>query len=183
MVIMMVLSIFSGMTVFASADTISLWTGSADTTWYTEGTTFTIDSPEKLAGLASLVNGGNTFEGITIKLENNIILNDASSSRYWTPIGGDGKPFKGTFDGQGHSIKGLKINATTSNQGLFGNNAGTIQNVIIAADGEIKVSTSSGSYVGAIAGYNSGTISQCGNETKIDIVKTTAVGGIAGLNI
>ena len=42
-----------------------------DTSWYTgheSDTTFTLTTADQLAGLASLVNSGTTFEGKTVKL-------------------------------------------------------------------------------------------------------------------
>ena len=76
----------------------------------------TISTAEQLAKLAALVNAGNTFEGVTIKLSVNIDLDN----REWTPIGHGGSDyasavdqysavFKGTFDGDNHTIYNLKI--------------------------------------------------------------------------
>jgi len=53
-----------------------VWDGTADTTWYTNNksaTEYTINTAEKLAGLAKLVNGGGSngtydMSGKTIKL-------------------------------------------------------------------------------------------------------------------
>ena len=84
------------------------WTGAVDTTWYENNATateFEIASGEELAGLAQLVNGGNTFKGKTIKLAGNINLNGLA----WTPI----VEFGGTFDGQGYIISNLYIEGTS----------------------------------------------------------------------
>ena len=90
------------------------WDGtSVDTSWYNDtDSAFSISTPEQLAGLARLVNGGNTFEGKTITLTAAINL----GGHGWTPIGsGDifsptqAKPFSGVFDGGGYSIVGLSI--------------------------------------------------------------------------
>ena len=54
-----------------------------DTSWYTgheSDTTFTLTTADQLAGLASLVNSGNTFEGKTVKLGGDITI-----SGDWTP--------------------------------------------------------------------------------------------------
>ena len=37
----------------------------------------------------------------------------------WTPIGGSKKKYNGTFDGQGHTISGLYVKATSTYTGLF----------------------------------------------------------------
>ena len=66
--------------------------------------------------------------------------------RGWNPIGsGDlykGGAFSGVFDGNGHTIKGLRINLTNSNPpagiakdtyaGLFANVTGTVRNLHLA---------------------------------------------------
>ena len=56
------------------------WSGETDTTWYKDTTTeFVLTTAEQLAGLAKLVDEGNTFEGKTIKLDNDIDLNSKLS--------------------------------------------------------------------------------------------------------
>lgn len=90
------------------------WDGtSVDTSWYTDlkgVNRFSIYVPEQLAGLAKLVNEGNTLAGKTITLMTDIDL----GGHEWTPIGtitaeGMPVPFSGAFYGQGHLIKGLSI--------------------------------------------------------------------------
>ncbi len=96
----------------ADADT---WDGTADTTWYNEtDTEFTLTTAEQLAGLAELVDGGDTFEGKTVKLGNDIDLyceDDNGELVSFDPIGyGYNIVFKGTFDGQYHTISNLYQN-------------------------------------------------------------------------
>ena len=111
----------------------------ADIDWYkSTDTEFTLTTAEQLYGLAKLVNlGTDTFEGKTIKLGRDIVINDwkvgetdyraldfADSStndpafenngtnfKYFPTIGSYDndtyRPFMGTFDGQGHKISGL----------------------------------------------------------------------------
>lgn len=56
----------------------SVWNGGIDTSWYQKDKTyFKISAPE-LAGLAKLVNNGNTFAGKTVQLVSDITLNDVS---------------------------------------------------------------------------------------------------------
>ena len=75
-----------------------------------------ITTAEQLAKVAAMVNAGNTFEGVTLKLYVDIDLNNIE----WTPIGHGGSNyasavdeysavFKGTFDGNNHTIYNLKI--------------------------------------------------------------------------
>ena len=82
------------------------WNGTADTSWYSESrNTYTLDTAEELAGLARLVNNGtDDFSGKTIRLNRSVDI----SGTPWTPIGANGTPFRGTFDGRGNSIIGFE---------------------------------------------------------------------------
>ena len=70
-----------------------------------------ISTFEELCNFRDKVNAGATYEGMTVKLMADIDI----SSRAWTPIGvayrkniTEASPvFRGTFDGQGHTISGL----------------------------------------------------------------------------
>ncbi|MCM1503569.1 MAG: hypothetical protein NC127_00025 [Muribaculum sp.] len=98
---------------------------------------YAITSSAELAGLAKLVNNGNTLEGKTVTLKADLDLNNIA----WTPIGlGDGnsveRVFNGSFDGEGHTIKNLSISLQGKNAmfaGLFGRawSDATMSNVII----------------------------------------------------
>lgn len=86
---------------------------------------------------------------------------DLSSITRWTPIGTEETPFTGNFDGDGHSIKNMKIDVGTSsnignNVGLFGftNNGATIKNVTLE---NYKINGGYGNNVGALIGYARGT--------------------------
>ena len=78
------------------------------------------------AGLAELANKGTYFEGKTVKLGANIILNEGVLNAEkelnerdfyeWTPI----SYFSGTFDGQGHTISGLFIGKEENNNDYIG---------------------------------------------------------------
>ena len=64
-----------------------------------------IDKPEQLAYIAKIVNEGNTLEGKTVLLRNDLDL----SRKSWTPIGRYNAPFSGELNGNGHSVTGLTI--------------------------------------------------------------------------
>ena len=94
------------------------WNGQVDTAWYnTKDTSFTIYNADQLAGLGYLVDNGNTFDGKTIELGFDIDLygkyseaerGDKEEYRSFNPIGyGYNVVFKGTFDGNGHTIRNL----------------------------------------------------------------------------
>ena len=99
----------------------------------------------------------------------------------WTPIGSSDNGFTGTFDGQGHTIRNMRI-IGTGYVGLFGyiEEGGTVQNVQFK-DVDIL---NAADYTGIIAGRNDGIISHCqieeggvpGNQ------QNKHIGGIAGQN-
>lgn len=113
------------------------WSQVAQSSWYTGNEEeYTIMTAEQLAGLALLVNYGNSFEGITIKLGSDVI--DLSAYN-WTPIGNADYPFAGIFDGCGNAIIGLNCTVDETDfaankqvvAGLFGciNSTATVGNL------------------------------------------------------
>ena len=114
-----------------------------------------IKTKEDFLTFAEAVNNGTSYEGYTIKLVKDIELTEA-----WTPVGQTGATqFHGTFDGQGHTIKGLTINAPESYStnyatGMFGwvETGAVIKNIVLD-----EANINGYHYVGAIAGYMSGS--------------------------
>lgn len=174
----------------AYADEPEIWDGTTDTSWYNPSESeFTLTTAAQLAGLAELVNGGNTFIDKTIKLGADITLNDTTSwenwddstvgLNTWTPVGsfnnGSGTAFKGEFDGRGHTISGIYISTTNDEKGLFGFcTGGTIENLSVTQS-YIK----GGYFVGAIAGSaQNEIISDCHFTGKMTGIYE--VGGIVG---
>ncbi len=106
---------------------------------------------------------------------------DLSGYENWMPIGYDAI-FLGTFDGDGHVIRGLNINSEINPAGLFAESYGIIRNVGLE---DVSVaSISSGAYnsafVGGLIGRNSGTVENSyvtGNVSGNDYV-----GGLVGYN-
>ena len=139
-----------------------LWDGTAvDTSWYNEeDTEFTLNTAMQLAGLASLVNGGNDFAGKTVTLGADINLNNQE----WTPIGNGyldapeigGNAFAGTFDGKGFTVSNLSYegdgyaaSGLRKAFGLFGVVTGTVQNFTLA---NVSINATGCESVGAVAG-------------------------------
>lgn len=60
-----------------------------------------------------------------------VLTQDITLSGEWTPIGTSDNPFKGTLNGQGHTIKGLTMgNGDTDNQAFFGfTNGATVKDI------------------------------------------------------
>ena len=105
----------------------------------------------------------------------------------WEPIGANGSNgFKGVFDGNGHTISGLQINASGQDTyflGLFGYNQGDISNLTVK---DIKITVANGKYVyaGDVAGATSKmSIRDCfvsGEITASGIKVQAVTGGITG---
>jgi len=102
------------------------WDGTADTSWYNDNDTeFILTTAEQLAGLAELVDGGNTFAGKTVKLGTDIDLyhlaDGATDPTCFDPIGSYRKDliFEGILDGQGHTIANMNQNTWALNNGYY----------------------------------------------------------------
>ncbi len=112
---------------------------------------------------------------------------DGTNESNYTAIGVYGLAFSGNFDGDGHTISGIRVikngeDYESQYQGLFGYvYDGTVKNVTLA-DARI---TGFG-ITGGIVGYNNGTITNChvAADVAIQAVKdyATHFGGIAGAN-
>lgn len=137
------------------------------------------------------VNKGMTYEGKTVRLMSDIYLNEgkytiaedgtptfSTDAEQWTPIGNYSVDttltFKGTFEGNKHTIDGLYINSTNYYQGLFGKNEGLLQNVILK---NIYVK-STGNYVGGLVGSTSGKVNNIRSGGYV--YANAIVGGIVG---
>ena len=169
-----------------------------------------IRTSDELVQFAADVNAGTGAQLMKAMLMNDIDMKDVKT---WTPIGNgkfigsvsggnkhvstyEGAAFMGSFDGQGHSIKNIKLVADlTADQtayGLFGILDGaTVKNLTIGApegdSSELSFHSANGSDVGVIAGaVMSSTIENCVNYapmhargTGVDNVRATmgAFGG------
>ena len=140
----------------------------------------TITTAEQLAALAKNVNDGNSYSGQTIKLGSDLDL----SGHNWTPIGWYDDTnrvdyyFKGTFDGDGHTISNLTIGGSNSYVGLFGQvgEGGTVKDLTLT-----DVNVSGNSYVGGLVGKNKDTITNC-TVTGSIFSGDDYVGGLVGQN-
>lgn len=128
--------------------------------------TYNIVSAAGVKSLADLVNAGDNFEGKTI-----VLTADANlGGEEWMPIGNGtrksagytGNAFKGTFDGNGKTISGLKISNAADNEedgkALFGIvDGGTVKNLTLT---DVSVSVSNGNVASGCVGVliNGGTV-------------------------
>ena len=189
MTLVMVMGLFSGLSLTASAATFDGGTGTSDDPYL-------ISTAEQLGYFRDLVNGGKN--SICGQLTKNIDLHSAD----WMPIGIGSSGYNGTFDGSGYAIRNLLVNKISNGThngahtlyggGLFGiiGKSGVVRRVNV--DGVVSTSYSGRDIdVGMIVGGNLGTIEECFATVRfvdfnISITSSsnawTTIGGIAGVN-
>lgn len=149
------------------------WGGADDIVAPTKvGDVYQIGSGGELAWFAQEVNAGRgaAYNAVLTK---DIDLGDEP----WTPIGKNySYAYKGTFDGQKHTVSGLYISGSASqNCGLFGYvSGGTVKNLTV--EGTVI----GGECTAGIIGEQNGTacVENCVNRATVS--GTNNVGGIAG---
>ena len=136
---------------------------------------YTVTSADGLMNIAKLVNGGKTDINITLTADIDL------TGKNWTPIGTSfSNKYTGTFDGGGHTIKGLTVTTNDQFVGLFGylDKAGTVKNVVMEG---IQITSNhvlmSGN-TGGVVGYSWGTIENCSVSGSVS--GTNCVGGVVG---
>lgn len=155
---------------------------------------YQISDAKDLVAFAKKVNGGETTawakltkniclnacgEGESVLKANGNLNGTGSNFTEWTRIGTVDNPYKGTFNGNGYTVRGLYFNSSSINYvGFFGyvGSDGSVTNVGVE-DSYFKGNL----YVGGIVGYsNSGSVSKVYNMGTVS--GTDDVGGVAGRN-
>ena len=124
---------------------------------------------DQLNLLANHVNSGDDYNNKFIKLGADITY-DGTENNY-IPIGTESNPFNGTFNGDGHTVRGIRIykggvSNDDNNQGLFGYvYNGTVKDVTLSDCDIIGYRC-----VGGIVGFiEDGTIIDCCVESTVTI--------------
>ncbi len=164
--------------------------------------TLKIATRSQLENFRDMVNGGQTFDGITVELTADIDL----SGEPWIPIGLDSrdlktrtkvtKYFSGIFDGKEHSIRGLTNEGyipagssfTTNSEGITGYCYGLlgctynaiVKNLNMTNVNIIELYNNSSFCVGSIIGAAVGNITVDNCTINGSINGTDSVGGVAG---
>lgn len=145
---------------------------------------YEIRSVSDLRDLSTHVNSGNDCSGMKFVQTCDI---DFAPGDSWTTseannfngIGNLQTEFKGTFDGQGYTISGVRRYANISNDyvGLFGcvSENGTVKNVILKESSFVALGLA-----GGIAGYNEGTIENCYVKNCCVDLRVVGTGGDYG---
>ena len=148
---------------------------------------YQIGSAEELRKFADKVNNGEIRASAVLTddidlnpdmeiSEDGTVTNGKEPDR-WIPIGNSSQQYRGTFDGDGHTISGLYIKSTADYQGLFGYVGifGTVKDLSVSG------SVSGGMYVGGVVGYNDeGRVENCHNTGEVS--GSEYVGGVVGYN-
>jgi len=120
-----------------------------------------ITTPEEFATIAIGVENGNTYEGWTIELGNDLDM----AGKEWTPIGRyepNARNFKGTFDGKNFTIKNITVKtADRKGNAIFGQvySPCVIKNLNVT-DG-LVIATGTNTYTGGLVGHGYATIENC----------------------
>ena len=157
---------------------------------------YLITCHDDLRGLAGYVNAGNEASGKSFRQVTDLVFphttdwdNSSSTENNFTRIGDEDHPFKGTYDGDGHTISGIRIYKGGSTwadayQGLFGQvgDGGTVKRITLA-DTRITGRHSTGGIAGKTF---SCTIEDCTVDADVCIhavqSNTYYHGGIVGTN-
>lgn len=160
-----------------------VWDGVSEQEVFPVNDIYNIQYPSELAWVMSVTNDGTeNFDGKIIS-----IINDLDMGGYeWGGIGTLNNPFKGSFNGNGHIISGIKQENQTSSMGLFG--AIEVQNNISIRDLNIDNAEFSGNagFAGILSGYiklKGGTkliISNIETSGTLDVSGCSFGGGLVG---
>lgn len=166
------------------------WDGSSATTpsINEESKTVMLTKSSDIAGLAQMINGGNDLSGYTVMLTGDADMGGhefpmiGSVTRQGTGITTDSKPMRGNFNGNGHTIKNIKIiYAGTNNDqavGFIANiDGGTVNNVNFE---NVTVTAGASKWAGTAVGMitNGGTVSNV--NVKSGTVTVGSGGGVVG---
>lgn len=138
-----------------------------------------ITTTDELNAIATAVNSGKNYSGTTIKLANDLDYTDKT----YTPIGSVsayGNPFKGVFDGQGHTISGVSLSGG-NRKALFNHvrGTGTIKNLTLSN----STISSTDAVCGGIVAYldEGGSVENCHVTSTVTVGPgKIAQGGIVG---
>jgi hypothetical protein len=160
----------------------------ADTGWFNNNSgesydPYVISTANELAGLAKLVDEGNTFKYRYFVLANDIDL----GGREWFPIGSFNeyngnhfRAFSATFDGRGHKIYGLNVKS-----GRYGNlfgyieDAAAVKNLVVEGRAAGSGTASDGAAI--LTAWLDGRVENCvisGDITRGPTIGDRFFGGI-----
>lgn len=161
----------------------------------TQANPLQITSAQQMLELANLVNAGTlesavfgsgSTQPVYIEQMNDIeLINYAqnhNTGKGWVPVGSFAMPFKGHYNGGGHTVSGLYINQPSSeNTGLFGvlANGASVKNIALSG-ANIRGGTNTGGIAGLVL---QGQVENCALVGRSKITAQSGgqnLGGIVG---
>ena len=163
--------------------------------------TIYIYTKEDLEKFRDSVDNGNTYEGKTVMLMNDIDLggDENDESTWWNPIGywhvgspyDQIKAFSGVFEGNNHSINGIYCNVVKGKESIaffslienaIIRNLTVSGDIILGANVGTEISLAGAGLIGNVSG--SSTIENCVNRVNVTKLSTgrDAAGFVASVN-
>ena len=141
---------------------------------------YLISEPREMVWFARLINGGiDTDDHTDTKAKLTEDLDFSAYTGYnWTPIGTENDPFSGTFDGNSHTISGLKSSGA-DHAGLFGYADGAALSKLIVNGCDFSGKESAAAMCGFV-GTNGVTFDSCGSYDNT--LEGTSTAGFAGVS-
>lgn len=135
-----------------------------------------INTMDDWLDFAENVNNGRSYLGYRIELNTDL---DFADQTYMDPVGSYTSPFEGIFNGNGHTLRNLRISSDENYVGVFGYTQGAIIRELNVL--ECRIYSSSATGTGGIVGYVSGGVLGCSFNGTVEADAGSA-GGIAGNN-
>lgn len=168
----------------ASARNADAWDGETVTQPEQKDGVYQIGTPAELAWLAKSINDNTVSASAKAVLTADIDLGYCE----WTPIGQtSGRAYRGSLDGQGHTVSGLYISKAGSGYaGLIGLAYGGTKVSNLTVRGEIAIADVGKVSVGGVAAdVSAGEFENCVSDVKITITGLTNsnanLGGFTGV--
>lgn len=168
----------------ASARNADAWDGETVTQPEQKDGVYQIGTPAELAWLAKSINDNTVSASAKAVLTADIDLGYCE----WTPIGQtSGRAYRGSLDGQGHTVSGLYISKAGSGYaGLIGLAYGGTKVSNLTVRGEIALADVGKVSVGGVAAdVSAGEFENCVSDVKIAITRLTNsnanLGGFTGV--
>lgn len=155
----------------------------------TEANPYIVDSIDALKAFRDDVNAGNSYEGKYVKLTCDLDLSIARAIEEWIPVGNaartsktyTGNAFKGTFDGDNHTITGVSITSSASTDdalGLFGVvDGGAVKNLNLA---DVNIAVAGSDLAGGAIGMMLNNATADSISVSGVVAGDDGVGGIVG---
>lgn len=158
-----------------------------DTSWYNKNATeLHIRDEEDFYGMMALSMEGTTFEDQIIYLDADLKLNEVATDtiakwkagtetpkNIWFAIGSQKTPFRGVFDGNGHTISGVYLKTGNTGAGLFGYTQDAIVKNFKLVDSYFESTAPVSAGIGSVIGYGKGALL---NVYSNATVYTSAIG-------